>query len=152
MRSGECFIIEPLTWYKQYNVESSLTFALGKVPAEQKAIADLSFESFQAAAAELKPDVPVVNAVKAAQAVIKPHGYSDNTNGTGHFIGLMNIERPPIEKDPGGVILKPGMVVSLHGNLIANATYKAIMGCCFLITDKGKEALTSLKIEPLVQL
>lgn len=148
---GEAFLFEPIPYYGHYNVETPVTFALGKVSTAQKELAELCFQSFQAAVAELKPDVPVLNAVKAARAVVNPKGFPDNTNGTGHFIGIANVERPPIEDDHGA-ILKPGMTVSIHGNLVAAGKARAITGCCFLITEKGKEALTSIKLTPMFQL
>lgn len=152
MKSGEVYLYEPIPFYEHYCVETVVTFALGRVPSGQQDLAKLTFESFQAAVAELKPGVPILNAVKAARGVLKPRGYSDNINGTGHFIGLANIERPPIESDPG-VVLKPGMVVAIHGNLIAGeGKYKAAQGCCFEITETGKQALSKLKLEPLTQL
>ena len=150
LQSGETFVFEPIPFYFHYNVETPVTFALGKVSDDHKAIAALDFEAFQASVEALKPGAPVLDAVKASHAVLNPKGHPVNTNGPGHFIGIGNIERPPIEREPS-VILKPGMVVALHGNLaVANKT-KHWIGCCFLITETGKQALTKTKLEPLFQ-
>lgn len=150
LQKGEAFVFEPIPFYGHYNVETPITFALGKVSAGQKEIADLGFEAFQASVEALKPGKPVLDAVKASHAVLNPKGYKVNTNGPGHFIGIANIERPPIESDPG-VVLQPGMVLALHGNLAIAGKGKHWVGCCFLITETGKEALTQIKLEAMYQ-
>jgi Xaa-Pro aminopeptidase len=148
--SGEAFCFEPIPFYGHYNVETPVTFAVGKVSQEQKDAAELSFESFQAAVAQLKPGVPVSNAWKAGKAVVERKGFTDNTNGTGHFIGIGNIERPAIEKEPG-VVLLPGMTVAIHGNLVVPGKARGLVGCVFLITEKGCEAFTDITLKPMFQ-
>lgn len=149
--SGEAILYEPVVYYGHYNVETPVTFAVGKVSGDQKAIADLCFEAFEAGVQKLKPGVPVIEAVRSAHAVINPKGYPLFSNGPGHFIGIANIERPPIEQEPS-IVLQPGMTISFHGTLVSPGKPQAWVGCCWLITDKGKEALTNLRLEPMIQL
>ena len=147
---GEVILYEPVVYCGHYNVETPVTFAVGKVSTDQKDLADLSFEAFQAGVEKLRPGVPVLDAVKAAHAVINPKGYPLFSNGPGHFIGIANIERPPIESEPG-VILEPGMTVSFHASFVQPGKPQAWLGCCWLITEKGKEAFCSMKLEPMFQ-
>jgi Xaa-Pro aminopeptidase len=150
LKSGETVLFEAVPYWGSYNVEIPVTYAIGTPTNEQRDLAQIDFEAFEAGLDAVKPGVPILDAVKAAEAVIKKHGFSRFASGFGHFIGIGNIEGPPIEADPG-VVLQPGMTVALHGTLVSPKKEKHKVGCCWLITHHGKEPLTDVKLQPLFE-
>lgn len=150
LKSGETVLFEAVPYWGNYNVEIPVTYAIGKPTDDQRDLAQIDFEAFEAGLEAVKPGAPIIDAVKAAEAVIKKHGFTRFASGFGHFIGIGNIEGPPIESDPS-VILQPGMTIALHGTLVSPKKEKHKVGCCWLITNDGKEPLTDVKLQPLFE-
>ena len=151
-------LCEPIiTTVGNYQTERMYTFAVGKpsdFPESQKRGAQVVYESYQIIVEGMKPGVELRTVYEKADNYIKSKGYpGGSTVLIGHFIGRNNHEGPRITSEgTKGLILKPGMVLSWHPNVVVfgDGGVRAITSGCILITDKGAEMMSKLPLEPMV--
>lgn len=152
IQAGEVVNFEGIVYYGHYVVETPVTFAVGRVSAKQKALADVTFDAFQAGIAEIKPGRPLGRVVDASNAILKAHGYDKMIRRHGHFSGISNNDRPAFgDAIDAGLLLQPGMFMSYHTTIISPTREAiAVVGREVLVTKDGYEFLSKIKPTPMV--
>jgi Xaa-Pro aminopeptidase len=159
IQKGDIVLCEPIVPLRYYQTERMYTFAIGKpatIPESQKRGAQVIYESFQIVMDEMKPGRELRDIYVKANNHIKSKGYPEgSTVLIGHFIGTDNHEGGRItEEGTKGIVLKPGMVISWHPNVVVpgDGGVRTICSSSLLITDKGVEMMSKLPMEPIVYL
>lgn len=151
VKQGDIVLAEPIPYVGHYNVEKMFTIAVGKdIPDTQKRAAQVIYDSFLIALDGMKPGVELRLVLEKCINFIKSNGYEGSTVLIGHWIGLGNHEGPRITPEgTRGLILKPGMVVSWHPNVVVPGEARTCCSACLLITDKGVESMSKIPLEPM---
>jgi Xaa-Pro dipeptidase len=151
IKSGEVINFEGIVYCGHYNIETPVTFAVGKVSTKQKEVAGINFDAFQAGVAAMKPGVTVASVVEASSKVLKAHSFDKMIRGFGHFIGLANNDRPNFDNAmKAELALQPGMTLSYHTTItVPSKEAIAVVGSVVLITKDGKELLTKVEPKPM---
>ncbi|HUY15408.1 MAG TPA: M24 family metallopeptidase [Terriglobia bacterium] len=155
---GDIVLCEPIiNTPGNYQTERMYTFAVGKpsdFPESQKRGAQVIYESYLIAFEAMKPGAELRAVYEKANNYIKSKGYpGGSTVLIGHFIGRNNHEGGRINSEgTEGVILKPGMVISWHPNVVVPGSggVRTITSSCILITEKGPQRMSKLPLEPMV--
>lgn len=153
IRSGEVVNFEGIVYYGHYNVETPVTFAVGKVSTKQKDLAEANFEAFQAGLAAVKPGASLGSVVDAANKVLKAHGFENMIRRHGHFIGLATNDRPSFDAAiKAGLVLQPGMTFSYHTTItVPSKEAIVVVGGVVVVSDNGKELLSKVEPRPMVE-
>lgn len=129
-----------------YTSDVTVTFAMGKLSAEQETQLDLIQEAYESALELYKPGVAVRAAAAKADAVFA-RAKRAMPHSLGHGIGLEAHEFPTIKPSaPRGDTFLPGMVVTLEPGLYSRSAGGCRLENDVLITEDGNEVLTSSRI------
>ncbi len=108
------------------------------------------YDSFLLALDELKPGREMKPILEKCTNFIKSKGYEGSTVLIGHWIGLDGHQGARITPEgTKGLILKPGMVLSWHPNVVVPGEVRTCCSACLLITDKGVESMSKIPLEPM---
>ncbi|MBI3948860.1 MAG: aminopeptidase P family protein [Acidobacteria bacterium] len=153
IQAGEVVNFEGIVYYGYYNIETPITFSVGKVSAKQKDLANVNFEAFQAGLAAMKPGAPVAEVVDATNKVLKANGFEKMIRRHGHFIGLANNDRPSFDDAiKAGLVLQAGMTISYHTTItVPSKEAIVVVGRVVVVTSNGRELLSKIELTPMVE-
>lgn len=151
LEKGDIVLSEPTPSIAGYQSEKMYTFALGReIPESQKRGSQVIFEAYQLLMGELKVGQELTPIVQKVEAFIRSHGYDGSTVPVGHWIGTQNHEGPRFTVEgTRGWVLQKDMVMSWHPNIVVPGKVRTTCSTCVLLTEKGAEDLSSIKMEPI---
>ncbi len=151
LETGDIILTEPTPNVAGYQSEKMYAFALGQnIPESQRRGAQVVYEAFLQIMESLRPGQELTPIVERADAHLRSKGYEGNTVTIGHWIGMQNHEGPRFTREgTKGWVLQPNMVMSWHPNVVVPGEVRTTCSTCILITDKGAEDLSTVKMEPL---
>ena len=151
IQKSNIVLSEPTPSVATYQVEKMYTFAIGHdIPESQKRAAQVVYESFLVVMDELKPGREVTAVLEKCIHYIRSKGYEEPPLPIGHWIGVQNHEGPNFTiEGTRGWVLEPGMVMSWHPNLVIAGKARTTCSTCVLITEKGAEDLSKIKMQPM---
>lgn len=154
VQSGDIVLTEPTPNVAGYQSEKMYAFAMGRdIPESQRRGAQVVYDAFLEIMDSLKPGKELTPIVDRAEAHLREQGYTGNTVAIGHWIGMQNHEGPRFTAEGiKGWVLQPNMVMSWHPNVVVPGEVRTTCSTCILITDKGAEDLSAVKMEPLYYL
>ena len=154
LEKSDVILSEPTPNIAGYQSEKMYTFALGRdIPESQKRGSQAIYEAFQMVMSELKVGSELTPIVQKLEDFMHTHGYSGSTVPVGHFIGTQNHEGSRFTVDgTRGWVLEKNMVMSWHPNIVIPGEVRTTCSTCVVLTDKGAEDLSSLKMEPIYYL
>jgi methionyl aminopeptidase len=100
-----------------YYADCAFTLAIGDIPANVRALLDVTRESLEQAIAECRPDRRLSDISHAVQRHVERHGFGVVRAFVGHGIGRALHEEPQVPNfgEPGrGPKLRPGMVLAIE--------------------------------------
>ena len=128
-----------------YHSDMTRTFSLGKWPAKVAEIYEIVREAQEMSAAALAPGKTTKEVDAVARDHIAQAGYGPQFgHGLGHGIGLQGHEDPRLSHMVEGVVLKPGMVVTVEPGIYLPGVGGVRIEDDYLITEKGAKNLCSL--------
>lgn len=148
LQAGEFLLIDYGAKFGDYPADITRTFLIGEPTAEQQKIYDTVLAANEAAKAIVAPGVKMGDIDKAARDVINAAGYGEYfTHRTGHGLGLDTHE--PIPQIAAGVedVLEAGMVFTIEPGIYLPKVGGVRIEDNILVTETGKEVLTSYKRE-----
>jgi Xaa-Pro dipeptidase len=151
LEHGDIVLSEPTPNIAGYQSEKMYVFALGRdIPEPQRRGAQIVYDTYLQVMESLKPGQELTPIVERAEAYVRQHGYPGNTVPIGHWIGAQNHEGPRFTTEgTRDWVLEENMVMSWHPNLVVPGEVRATCSTCVLITEKGVEDLSSVKMEPI---
>lgn len=154
LEKSDIVLSEPTPSIAGYQSEKMYTFALGRdVPESQKKGAHVVFEAFELLMEDLKPGRKLSTIVEKVNSYFRSKGYEGATVPVGHWIGTQNHEGPRFTAEgTRDWVLQTNMVMSWHPNLVIPGKVRTTCSTCVLITDKGAQDLSSVKMEPIYYL
>ena len=154
LQKSDIILSEPTPNIAGYQSEKMYTFALGhEIPGSQKRGSQVIYESYQLLMSELKVGQELTPIVQKVEAFIRSHGYDGSTVPVGHWIGTQNHEGPRFTVEgTRGWVLQKDMVMSWHPNIVVPGKVRTTCSTCVLLTEKGAEDLSTIKMEPIYYL
>jgi Xaa-Pro aminopeptidase len=154
LEKGDIILSEPTPNIAGYQSEKMYTFALGReIPESQKHGSEVIYEAYQLLMSELKVGQELTPIVQRVEAFIRSHGYDGSTVPVGHWIGTQNHEGPRFTVEgTRGWVLQKDMVMSWHPNIVVPGKVRTTCSTCVLLTEKGAEDLSTIKMEPIYYL
>jgi Xaa-Pro aminopeptidase len=154
LQRGDIVLSEPTPNIAGYQSEKMYVFALpGEIPESQKRASQVVYEAYLQILEDLKPGRELTPIVERGEDYLRKHGYPGSTVPIGHWIGTQNHEGPRFTSEgTAGWVLEPNMVMSWHPNLVIPGEARTTCSTCVLITDRGAEDLSSVKMEPIYYL
>ena len=155
IQDTDIILTEPIANVRDYEMEKMFTFAFERdVPETQKRGAQVIYDSFLLALDELKPGREMKPIFEKCTDFIKSNGYEEgSTVLIGHWIGIDNHQGGRITSEgTSGLILKPGMVLSWHPNVVVPGKVRTCCSACLLITDEGVEMMSKIPMQPMYYL
>jgi Xaa-Pro aminopeptidase len=154
LEKSDIILSEPTPNIAGYQSEKMYTFALGReIPESQKRGSEVIYEAYQLLMSELKVGRELTPIVQSVEAFIRDHGYEGSTVPVGHWIGTQNHEGPRFTVEgTRGWLLQKDMVMSWHPNLVVPGKVRTTCSTCVVLTDKGAQDLSTVKMEPIYYL
>jgi len=151
IEKSDIVITEPMPSAFGYQTEKAFVFALGtELPESQKRGARAMYDAFVMSKEEFKPGRELAPIIEKCTQFMRRKGYEGPTVPIGHWIGTQNHEGPRFTPEgTRGWVLKPGMVISWHPNVVVPGQVRACCSDCLLITEKGAERMSRLPLEPI---
>ena len=147
LQSGDLLVIDWGATVDGYISDLTRTFAVGKVEAEFKKIAEIVLKANEAGRSAGRPGVPCANVDKAARNVIENAGYGQFfTHRTGHGIGMEAHEQPYIRSD-NSQMLYPGMAYTVEPGIYLPQRGGVRIEDNVVVTKEGVEILSDLPRE-----
>lgn len=163
VNDGDVITIDVGLINKGYHLDTTITFAVGKVPPATEQFLAVGRKSLEKSIAEVRPGASVYDLSYAMQTAVEKAGFSAVTQLTGHGVGERLHMEPSIPcvgyRHDKRIILKPGQTIAVeimyaagNAHLIVDSdgwTYKTADGSLagmfedtILVTEKGYEVLT----------
>ncbi|SFI49645.1 Xaa-Pro dipeptidase [Bosea sp. OK403] len=140
--AGEAISILIWTIVNGIHAENERTVAVGALNDERRRALDSIIEIRNEVAALLKPGTPISALFDATKAGLEARGYGKYLPGRiGHGIGLGAHEHPSLDAKTG-ILLEPGMILTLEPNLRIPGIAATQLSDTVLITEGGCEFLT----------
>jgi Xaa-Pro dipeptidase len=140
--AGEAISILIWTIVNGIHAENERTVAVGALNEERRRALDSIIEIRNEVAALLKPGTPISALFGATKAGLEARGYGKYLPGRiGHGIGLGAHEHPSLDAKTG-ILLEPGMILTLEPNLRIPGIAATQLSDTVLITEGGCEFLT----------
>lgn len=140
--AGEAISILIWTIVNGIHAENERTVAVGVLNDERRRALDSIIEIRNEVATLLKPGTPISALFGATKAGLEARGYGKYLPGRiGHGIGLGAHEHPSLDAKTG-ILLEPGMILTLEPNLRIPGIAATQLSDTVLITEGGCEFLT----------
>ncbi|WNJ91510.1 Xaa-Pro peptidase family protein [Bosea sp. 685] len=140
--AGEAISILIWTIVNGIHAENERTVAVGVLNDERRRALDSIIEIRNEVATLLKPGTPISALFGATKAGLEARGYGKYLPGRiGHGIGLGAHEHPSLDAKTG-ILLEPGMILTLEPNLRIPGIAATQFSDTVLITEGGCEFLT----------
>ncbi|MDR6869321.1 Xaa-Pro dipeptidase [Bosea sp. BE125] len=140
--AGEAISILIWTIVNGIHAENERTVAVGTLNDERRRALDSIIEIRNEVATLLKPGTPISALFDATKAGLEARGYGKYLPGRiGHGIGLGAHEHPSLDAKTG-ILLEPGMILTLEPNLRMPGIAATQLSDTVLITEGGCEFLT----------
>ncbi|CAN7473358.1 Xaa-Pro peptidase family protein [Bosea sp. LjRoot9] len=140
--AGEAISILIWTIVNGIHAENERTVAVGALNDERRRALDSIIEIRNEVASLLKPGTPISALFDATKAGLEARGYGKYLPGRiGHGIGLGAHEHPSLDAKTG-ILLEPGMILTLEPNLRIPGIAATQLSDTVLITEGGCEFLT----------
>ena len=140
--AGEAISILIWTIVNGIHAENERTVAVGTLNDERRRALDSIIEIRNEVATLLKPGTPISALFGATKAGLEARGYGKYLPGRiGHGIGLGAHEHPSLDAKTG-ILLEPGMILTLEPNLRIPGIAATQLSDTVLITQGGCEFLT----------
>jgi Xaa-Pro dipeptidase len=140
--AGEAISILIWTIVNGIHAENERTVAVGALNDERRRALDSIIEIRNEVATLLKPGTPISALFEATKAGLETRGYGKYLPGRiGHGIGLGAHEHPSLDAKTG-ILLEPGMILTLEPNLRIPGIAATQLSDTVLITEGGCEFLT----------
>ncbi len=154
LEKSDIVLTEPTPNIAGYQSEKMYTFALSReIPESQKRGSEIIFEAYQTLMGELKVGAELTPIVEKLEAFMRSHGYPGSTVPVGHWIGTQNHEGPRFTVEgTRGWVLQKNMVMSWHPNIVVPGQVRTTCSTCVVLTEKGAEDLSAVKMEPIYYL
>ena len=118
VESGDVITIDVGLLYQGYHLDTSFTFAVGKISTEVSAFLATGQKSLEKAIDKVKPGATIYDVSRAMQKVVERQGYGAVYQLTGHGIGEELHQDPAIpcvaQKSDKRQVLKPGQTVAIE--------------------------------------
>ncbi|MGI6631659.1 MAG: M24 family metallopeptidase [Bacillota bacterium] len=129
--------------YEGYCSDETRTFVIGPLDKKHKEVYEVVLEAQMAGLEAAKPGVLGKDIDKAARKVIDDAGYGQYFgHGAGHGVGL-NVHEGPSAGKKGDTVLVPGMVVTVEPGIYIPGFGGCRIEDLVVITEGGKEILSS---------
>lgn len=138
--AGDVVLYEALPFCAGYNAELMVTVAVDEVSPAQHRTASACGTILTELVRRLGPGTSTGPLAAFGRELFAESGLPGPTHALGHFLGIDNYEGPPLD---GPTVLEPGMVITLHPNLVVPGGPRAIAHGTYLITERGAEALSA---------
>jgi Xaa-Pro aminopeptidase len=126
-----------------YRSDMTRTFGLGGLPPKARELYVLVLEAQLAAIEAARPGMRCAELDAVARRIIEAGGYGDHfTHGLGHGLGLDIHEEPFLNQLNTGVVLEPGMVVTIEPGVYLPGVGGVRLEDDLLITPRGSRLLT----------
>ncbi len=143
MKNNDIVLVDMGVIYDGYCSDLTRCFFLGKRTPLHKKIHDIVWEAQRAGIKKAAPGVTCREVDEASRSVIRKYGYGDLFgHSTGHGVGLEIHEAPGVSSN-SETVLKPGMVITVEPGIYLPGKFGVRIEDTLLITNKGKEVLTS---------
>ena len=154
LERSDILLSEPTPNIAGYQSEKMYTFALGReIPESQRNGSQVIYEAYQLLMSELKVGQELTPIIQKVESFIQSHGYPGNTVPVGHWIGTQNHEGPRFTVEgTRGWVLQSNMVMSWHPNVVVPGKVRTTCSTCVVLTEKGAEDLSTIKMEPIYYL
>jgi Xaa-Pro aminopeptidase len=151
LEKSDIILSEPTPAIAGYQAEKMYTFCLGRdIPESQRRGSEIVHEAYQMLMEELKPSRELTPIVEKVDTFLRRKDYEGATVPMGHWIGAQNHEGPRFTREGTiGWVLRPNMVMSWHPNIVIPGKVRTTCSTCVLITEKGVEDLSAIKMEPM---
>ncbi len=143
MKNNNIVLVDMGVVYDGYCSDLTRCFFLGKMSPLHKKIHEIVWEAQRAGIKKAAPGVTCREVDEASRSVIRKYGYADLFgHSTGHGVGLEIHEAPGVSSS-SDTVLKPGMVITVEPGVYLPGKFGVRIEDTLLITNKGKEVLTS---------
>lgn len=110
LKDGDVVSIDVGLLYKKYNLDTSISFGVGKLDGDKQRFLEVGKQSLKRAISKAKVGASIYDVSRAMQKVVETKGYSAVYQLTGHGIGLKLHDDPAIPC----VALKSDKKIKLH--------------------------------------
>jgi len=127
-----------------YQTDQTVSFCLGRPPADLKKVFDIVEEAHDQAICEVRSGKPAREIDRLARSYIEKCGYGESfTHSLGHGVGLDVHEYPTISKKSRAV-LQAGMVITIEPGIYLEGKGGVRIEDAVVVKDNGIEKLTGL--------
>ena len=147
MRLGELVVIDWGARLDGYCSDCTRTLATGAVSADAVEVYELVLDAQLAAVDDVRPGVVGRDVDGVARAAIEAAGYGEQFgHGLGHGVGLEVHEAPRLAQ-PSETVLTAGNVVTVEPGIYIPGRFGVRIEDLVVVTDGGREILTSVSKE-----
>ncbi len=132
-----------------YCSDMTRTFSIGAPDTLQSELYDIVLEAQLAAIEACRPGADCAEVDAVARNVIARHGYGDQfPHGLGHGLGMEVHESPNFSVKQAGVVLEPGMVMTVEPGIYLPGVGGVRIEDDVLITEDGHRVLSNMDKSP----
>ncbi|MAT81452.1 MAG: aminopeptidase [Phycisphaerae bacterium] len=127
-----------------YCSDLTRTFCFGEMPSPMERVYEVVLEALEAAIDCCRPGADCAEVDAAARDVIAAAGWADQfPHGLGHGVGMDVHESPYFSNRSGGVLLEPGMIMTVEPGVYLPGIGGVRLEEDVLITESGNRVLST---------
>jgi Xaa-Pro aminopeptidase len=150
IEKGDMVTLDFGAYYQGYRSDMTRTIAVSEPKAELKEIYNIVFEALSNAHKGIKPGLTGQEADAFTRDFITEKGYGEQYgHGSGHGIGL-DIHEEPFMSPKCGILLKPGMIVTVEPGIYIPNLGGVRIEDDLLITENGNNIITKSPKELII--
>ena len=135
---GDVVIVDLVIRFNGYVVDTTRTFALGRVDDEVKRVYEIVKSAQEEGIREVKPNAITGEVDKRVRDIIKAKGYGDFfVHGTGHGVGL-DVHEPPWLRINGKEVLQKNDVVTVEPGIYMPNLFGIRIEDTILVSKRAK--------------
>jgi len=147
VQEGELVLVDAGAKLGGYCSDCTRTFAVGEVSDSLRGLYEVVREAQQAGLGAVRAGVSGRDADAAARAVIAEAGYGEQFgHGLGHGLGLL-VHEAPVLRPESSDVLAAGNVVTVEPGIYLSGVAGIRIEDLVVVTDEGREVLTSFPKE-----
>jgi Xaa-Pro aminopeptidase len=144
IEKGDLILIDFGAKFQGYHSDQTRTVICGKPSSKQEKIYQVVKEAHDKAIEKIRPGIPIQQVDEAARNHIQKNGYDEYFgHGTGHGIGLVVHEDPPVNRENKDFI-QEGMVFTVEPGIYIPDWGGVRIEDMIRVTSQGAEMLTYL--------
>ena len=144
IEKGDFILIDFGARFQGYHSDQTRTIICGKPSSKQEKIYQVVKEAHDKAIEKIRPGIPIQQVDEAARNHIRENGYDEYFgHGTGHGIGLVVHEDPPVNRENKDLI-QEGMIFTVEPGIYIPDWGGVRIEDMIRVTSQGAEMLTHL--------